>query len=216
MPIDRLLEIMARLRDPETGCPWDLEQSFETIAPYTLEEAYEVDEAIRRGDMAELADELGDLLLQVVFHARIAEEAGHFAFADVVQAICDKLVRRHPHVFAGGSVADAAAQTRSWEAIKAAERADKGEPDPLGGIPLALPSLARAAKLLRRAERAGLTDAMPVAGTDPGLDERALGERLLGLVRAADEAGLDPEKALREANARFEEEVRRSRTDRSS
>jgi NTP pyrophosphatase (non-canonical NTP hydrolase) len=129
-PVDRLIAIMARLRDPKDGCPWDLEQSFRTILPYTLEEAYEVAEAIEREDMAALRDELGDLLLQVVFHARMAEEGGHFAFADVVEAICDKLIRRHPHVFGAVELADSAAILAHWEQIKAAERAgtEAGEP----------------------------------------------------------------------------------------
>jgi ATP diphosphatase len=158
--VDRLVAIMAKLRDPDGGCPWDLEQDFASIAPYTLEEAYEVDDAIRRGDMKGLADELGDLLLQVVFHARMAEEAGHFRFEDVAAGICEKLVRRHPHVFGDAKVATSAEQTESWEAIKAAERAEASAPaDPLAEVPLALPALARAAKLQRRAARAGLAPA---------------------------------------------------------
>jgi ATP diphosphatase len=122
-PIDALLDIMARLRDPERGCPWDREQNFSTIAPYTIEEAYEVADAIERGDMAGLKDELGDLLLQVVFHARMAEEAGLFAFDDVANAISDKMIRRHPHVFGDAEIASVAAQNEAWEAHKAAERA---------------------------------------------------------------------------------------------
>lgn len=171
--VDRLLEIMARLRDPEDGCPWDVEQTFETIAPYTLEEAYEVDHAIARGDMTELCDELGDLLLQVVFHAQMADEAGHFAFDDVVTAICDKLVRRHPHVFRSddgeegeqGPVVRRTAndQLESWEEIKADERAARanarGEGDTASdlfeGIPIALPALSRASKLRKRALKPG-------------------------------------------------------------
>ena len=146
-PIERLVAIMARLRDPNGGCPWDLEQDFASIAPYTLEEAYEVDDAIRRGDMAALLDELGDLLLQVVFHARMAEEAGHFRFDDVVAAICDKLVRRHPHVFGEAEIRTSEEQTRSWEAIKAAEREEAGAPvHPLDDVPVALPALSRAAR----------------------------------------------------------------------
>jgi MazG family protein len=169
-PIQRLLEIMARLRDPADGCPWDLEQTFETIAPYTLEEAYEVDHAIRTGDMESLCDELGDLLLQVVFHAQMAEEAGHFAFADVAGAICDKLVRRHPHIFGdperGGErerFRTAEDQTRSWEESKARERASRDQSrgrvsDPFEGIPEALPALARALKLHKRASRLSLSE----------------------------------------------------------
>ena len=124
-PIARLLALMARLRDPQGGCPWDLEQTFATIAPYTIEEAYEVADAIAQGDMAALKDELGDLLFQVVFHARMAEEAGHFDFAAVAETVVDKMVRRHPHVFAEAKVADAAAQTAAWEEHKAKERAGK-------------------------------------------------------------------------------------------
>ncbi len=193
---------MARLRDPEGGCPWDLDQDFASIAPYTLEEAYEVDDAIRRGDLAALKDELGDLLLQVVFHARMAEEAGHFRFDDVVAAICDKLVRRHPHVFGDAEIHTSEEQTRSWEAIKAAERAEAGTPEPLDGVPLALPALVRAAKLQRRAARAGLAAALPEL---PGekLDAEALGEELFALVARANRDGVDPEEALRAATARF-------------
>ncbi|BCU05347.1 nucleoside triphosphate pyrophosphohydrolase [Allochromatium tepidum] len=157
-PIDQLIAIMARLRDPEDGCPWDLEQTFRTILPYTLEEAYEVAEAIEREDMAALRDELSDLLLQVVFHARMAEEGGHFAFADVVAAICDKLIRRHPHVFGAAELADAAAIRVRWEQIKAAERAgtESGESNGiLAGVARALPALVRAEKLQRRAARVG-------------------------------------------------------------
>jgi MazG family protein len=200
---DRLVEIMAKLRDPEGGCPWDLEQDFASIAPYTLEEAYEVDDAIRRGDMAALRDELGDLLLQVVFHARMAEEAGHFRYADVVDAICDKLVRRHPHVFGDAKVESSAAQTESWERIKAAERAEAGrDADAFEEVPRALPALARAAKLQRRAAREGLGAALPEPG-DEKLDAVALGDRLFALVALANREGLDPEQALRDANARF-------------
>src|SRR5437870_5712197 len=155
-PIDRLLVIMARLRDPVRGCPWDVEQNFATIAPYTIEEAYEVADAIERGDFAALKDELGDLLLQVVFHARMAEEAGHFAFNDVVAAISDKMVRRHPHVFGDAQIAGVAAQNEAWEAHKAAERqAAGGAESVLDGVALALPALLRAAKISRRAARIG-------------------------------------------------------------
>jgi len=201
---------MAKLRDPNGGCPWDLEQDFASIAPYTLEEAYEVDDAIRRGDMKGLADELGDLLLQVVFHARMAEEGGHFRFGDVVEGLCEKLVRRHPHVFGNAKVETSAAQTESWEAIKAAERTEAGRAaHPLDDVPLALPALARAAKLQRRAARAGLGAALPEPG-DEKLDAAALGERLFTLVALANREGLDPEQALREANARFVAELRSS------
>jgi ATP diphosphatase len=208
-PVERLLEIMARLRDPDGGCPWDVEQDFASIAPYTLEEAYEVDDAIRRGDMKALADELGDLLLQVVFHARMAEEAGHFRFDDVVEGLCEKLVRRHPHVFGDAKVTTSAEQTASWEAIKAAERAEAGRSsDPLADVPLALPALARAAKLQRRAARAGRAAAVPEAPAE-SLDAEQLGQRLFALVALANRDGLDPEQALREANARFSDRVRK-------
>ena len=166
--IAALLAIMAALRDPAAGCPWDLEQDFASIAPYTIEEAYEVADAIDRGDLGDLRDELGDLLLQVVFHARMAEEAGAFAFADVVAAICDKMVRRHPHVFdASGrplgaaardaAVADAEQQTRAWEALKRAERDAKGEADAsaLAGISRGLPEWQRAVKLQHKAAKVG-------------------------------------------------------------
>src|SRR5438132_6996609 len=149
-PIDRLLAIMARLREPAQGCPWDREQDFATIAPYTIEEAYEVADAIERGDLAALKDELGDLLLQVVFHARMAEEAGHFAFDDVAAAIADKMVRRHPHVFGDIEIDSVAAQNEAWEAHKAAERQASGAAESvLDGLALALAALVRAAKMWR-------------------------------------------------------------------
>ena len=155
--IDDLLAIMAKLRDPEGGCPWDTQQTFATIAPYTIEEAYEVADAIDRGDMADLKDELGDLLLQVVFHARMAEEAGAFAFADVVAAICDKMARRHPHVFGDASFEDAEAQLADWEARKRAERRARGEQDDsaLAGIARGLPEWQRAVKLQHKAAKVG-------------------------------------------------------------
>src|SRR3984893_13586735 len=159
-PIDRLLAIMAQLRDPAQGCPWDREQDFATIAPYTIEEAYEVADAIERNDMVALKDELGDLLFQVVFHARMAEEAGLFGFDDVAAAIADKMVRRHPHVFGDAEIASVAAQNEAWEAHKAAERLAKGQrareaESVLDGVALALPALLRAAKISRRAARIG-------------------------------------------------------------
>ena len=187
MPIDELLAIMARLRDPASGCPWDREQDFASIAPYTLEEAYEVADAIERGDLAGLRDELGDLLLQVVFHAQLAREQGAFDFAAVVAGICDKLVRRHPHVFGAATVTDAAAQSRSWEDIKAGERAAAAAlavdaagasglvaqapvASVLDGVPRALPALVRAAKLGRRAARIGF-DWPSAQGARDKLDE---------------------------------------------
>ena len=158
--ITRLIEVMARLRDPEHGCPWDVRQTFRTIAPYTIEEAYEVADAIEQADMEALKEELGDLLLQVVFHARMAEEEGRFDFDGVAAAISDKMVRRHPHVFGEDEIAGAEAQTRAWEAHKAAERdakaaADGRRPSVLDGIAVGLPALTRALKLQRRAARVG-------------------------------------------------------------
>jgi ATP diphosphatase len=198
--IDRLLELMARLRDPKSGCPWDLEQSFATIAPYTIEEAYEVDDAIRREAWLELRDELGDLLLQVVFHAQMAREAGLFGFDDVVDAISEKLVRRHPNVFGDARVETAAEQSRAWEAHKASERAARGA-GVLDEVPRALPALLQAAKLARRAERAGVPSAPPDAREDDAA--RALGDRLFALAQRAATSGLDPEAALRDACERF-------------
>lgn len=179
--IERLLDIMARLRDPQNGCPWDREQDFASISPFTIEEAYEVDEAIRSGDLLALRDELGDLLFQVVFQARIAEELGAFDFAGVVEAIASKLVRRHPHVFAEAATPTSLAhQTATWESIKAEERAaaaaanpglgdDSGEPDPFAGIPRNLPALSRSAKL---AGRLAHLDETPGAG--PGAEGQAM------------------------------------------
>src|SRR5437588_860432 len=191
-PIDRLLAIMARLRDPDRGCPWDREQNFATIAPYTIEEAYEVADAIERQDMAALKDELGDLLLQVVFHARMAEEAGLFAFDDVAQAIADKMERRHPHVFGDAEIASVGAQNEAWEAHKAAERqASGGAASVLDSVALALPALLRAAKISRRAARIGFDwpDARAVL---PKLVE-PIGELEAELDRGAPAAALDEE-----------------------
>jgi ATP diphosphatase len=227
--IDTLLDIMARLRDRERGCPWDVEQTFETIAPYTIEEAYEVADAIDRRDYADLRDELGDLLLQVVFHARMAEEAGHFAFGDVVASICDKMVRRHPHVFAGASVESAAAQTANWETLKADERAAKGEADAsaLAGVSRGLPEWQRALKLQKKAARVGFDwpDVGPVfdklheeidevraefaAGADPARLTDEIGDVLFVCVNLARHAQVDVSQALRHANAKFERRFRR-------
>jgi ATP diphosphatase len=201
--IDRLLELMTRLRNRDGGCPWDLEQTFSSIAPYTIEEAYEVDDAIRREAWDELRDELGDLLLQVVFHAQMAREAGLFAFGDVVGAISEKLVRRHPNVFGDARVATAEEQSRAWDAHKAAERASRGS-GALDEVPRALPALMQAAKLARRAERAGL--ASPAEHVSPERDaEDALevGDALFALAARAAARGLDPETALRDACERF-------------
>jgi ATP diphosphatase len=216
MPLERLVAIMRRLRDPETGCEWDREQSFATIAPYTIEEAYEVADAIAREDMDALADELGDLQLQVVFHAQMAEEAGLFALEDVIQRICDKLERRHPHVFGE------AAHSPGWEEIKAAERKKSPDDSALAGVALALPALERAAKLQRRAARTGFDwpdKSGPRAKIDEELAEldaesdhqamlEELGDLLFAVVNLARHLNIEPEAALREANAKFEQRFR--------
>ncbi len=222
-PIDRLLKVMAALRTPDTGCAWDLEQTFATIAPYTIEEAYEVAEAIANDDMAELKDELGDLLLQVVFHARMAEEAGHFDFQDVADAIAEKMIRRHPHVFADDNVRDAKAQTVAWEEQKARERAAKGNGSDrvLSGVAVNLPALTRAVKLQNRAARVGFDwpNVAPVldkiqeelkelsdeiaAGAAPARIEEEYGDLLFVFANLARHLKLDPEAVLREANAKF-------------
>ena len=227
--IDDLLHIMARLRDPQGGCPWDLQQDFASIAPYTIEEAYEVADAIDRGDFDELRGELGDLLLQVVFHARLAEEAGHFAFAGVVDAICSKMIRRHPHVFGDAAVADAAAQTRAWEEHKRQERAATGAADTsvLAGIARGLPEWQRALKLQKRAATVGFDwpSVDPVfaklheeleevraefaAGADPRRLTDEIGDVLFVCVNLARHAGVDVSAALRGANAKFERRFRR-------
>jgi nucleoside triphosphate diphosphatase len=230
-PIDRLLEIMARLRDPERGCPWDLGQNFATLASYTIEEAYEVADAIERGDMMALKDELGDLLLQVVFHARMAEEAGLFGFDEVAAAIADKMVRRHPHVFGDAEIASVSAQNEAWEAHKAAERQararESGEASSvLDGVALALPALMRAAKISRRAARIGFDwpDARAVipklaeeiAELEAELDrgagrealEEELGDFLFAAVNLARKLEVEPETALRRATAKFERRFR--------
>lgn len=215
-----LANVMARLRDPETGCPWDIEQDFASIAPYTIEEAYEVADAIERQDMAALRDELGDLLLQVAFHSRIAEQAGHFGLQDVIDAITQKMIRRHPHVFGDGAREDGHAQ---WEAIKAAERAAK-EPDPsaLAGVTIALPALLRAEKLQNRAARTGFDwpDTVGVfAKIAEELDEvreaesqdareEEIGDLLFVVVNLARHLKVDPEVALRKANAKFDRRFR--------
>ena len=230
--VERLLQIMTRLRDPQGGCPWDIQQTFASIAPYTIEEAHEVADAIDRGDMADLRDELGDLLLQVVFHAQMASEQGAFAFADVVDAICDKMQRRHPHVFGDASVADAAAQTDAWEAHKKAERAARGEDaSAVAGIARGLPAFTRALKLQSRAARTGFDwpDHRPVlAKLHEELDELAaefealarhdagargrlqeeLGDVLFVAANLARHARLDPDAALRAANHKFERRFR--------
>jgi len=211
-----LVKIMRRLRDPETGCAWDREQTFETIAPYTIEEAYEVADAIQRGDMADLKDELGDLQLQIVYHARIAEEAGAFTIGDVIAWVCAKMIRRHPHIFGDET------ESSGWEALKAAERGQSEDQSALAGVALALPALKRAEKLQRRAARVGFDwpDADgPRAKIDEELGEidaaqtpedRAseLGDLLFSVVNYARHLEIDPEAALREASARFEARFR--------
>jgi len=221
-PMAELLRIMSRLRDPVGGCAWDLEQTFETIAPYTVEEAYEVADAIQRGSMTDLADELGDLLLQVVFHAQMATEAGAFNFDDVARAVNAKMIRRHPHVFGDTSVRSATEQTEAWEAIKAEERAGKGPRSAgmLDDIAIALPALTRATKLSRRAARVGF--AWPTVGQvleklheevseleaeiaagDVAKARQELGDVLFVCANIARELDVDPEHALRETNAKF-------------
>ena len=216
-PVARLLAIMARLRDPKTGCEWDSVQTFETIAPYTIEEAYEVDDAIRRGDMAELKDELGDLLLQVVFHARMAEEAGEFDFHAVAAAIADKMERRHPHLF---GAADQGGH-HLWEQIKAEERGAKGHESALDGVASALPALIRAGRLQKRAARTGFDWPDP-SGARAKIDEELaeveaappdgraeeIGDLLFAVVNWARKLGVEAEEALRAANAKFERRFR--------
>jgi nucleoside triphosphate diphosphatase len=216
----RLLDIMAALRDPASGCPWDKEQTFESIAPYTIEEAYEVADAIAARDFSALPDELGDLLFQVVYHARMAEEAGLFGFADVTKQISDKMIRRHPHVFGDAAARDAAAQTAAWEAQKTAERAARQQTGTLAGVPVALPALTRAVKLTNRAARVGFDwpDAEQVlekldeeiqelkaelSDADPARLTDEVGDLLFVLANLARKLKLDPETCLRHANDKF-------------
>jgi len=219
--ITRLIEIMAALRTPGTGCPWDLEQSFETIAPYTLEEAYEVADAIARNDMVDLCDELGDLLLQVVFHARMAQEQKLFDFGDVVQAVTHKMIRRHPHVFGEESYASLSDQKAGWETLKAEERGRKGRAESLlDDVPVGLPALTRAVKLSRRAARVGFVwpsvkavmeklheevvelEAELAAG-DVEKARQEMGDVLFVVANLARTLDVDPEDSLRFANAKF-------------
>ncbi|MGC6328986.1 nucleoside triphosphate pyrophosphohydrolase [Rhizorhabdus sp. FW153] len=214
--IEHLHAIMARLRDPETGCPWDVQQDFATIAPYTIEEAYEVADAIERGDMDALRDELGDLQLQVVFHARMAEERGHFDLRDVLESICAKMIRRHPHVFGDG-------ESPGWEEIKASERAGKSEDrSALAGVTVALPALLRAEKLQKRAARTGfdwpeaesarqkideeMAEVLSADGDAHRFEE--MGDLLFAVVNWSRKLGIDPEAALRAANGKFERRFR--------
>ena len=228
--IARLLDIMAALRTPNTGCPWDLQQNFSTIAPYTLEEAYEVADAIARGDLADLREELGDLLLQVVFHARMAQEQGAFDFGDVVATITEKLIRRHPHVFGDARFDSAAAVAGLWERIKAQEKSEKaarngapGEAKALAGVPVALPALTRALKLQAKAGKVGFdwNDAHAVlrkireeadeieaefdrAERDSGAVAAEIGDLLFAAVNLARHLEADPEAVLRQTNRKFE------------
>jgi nucleoside triphosphate diphosphatase len=230
--LNRLLAITARLRDERHGCPWDREQNFATIAPYTIEEAYEVADAIARGDMAALKDELGDLLFQVVFHARMAEEAGLFTFDDIAAAIVGKMLRRHPHVFGDAEISSSAAQSEAWEQHKETERQararEAGEPDSiLDGVALALPALLRAVKIQARAARIGFDwpDAAAVFGkleeeiieirteldrnADRGALEDEMGDILFAAANLARKLDIDAEAALRRATAKFERRFRR-------
>ena len=220
--MDALLEVMARLRDPEGGCPWDVAQTFATIAPYTLEEAFEVADAIERGDLEALREELGDLLFQVVFHARLAEEQGAFDFAAVARGLTEKMQRRHPHVFGTAEIADADTQTVAWEAHKARERAARSE-GALDGVPVSLPALARAQKLGRRAARVGfdwpdatgvldklaeetreLHEALETRAQAPEAVAEELGDLLFTIANLARHLHVDAEGALRRASLKFE------------
>ncbi len=232
--VTALIELMARLRNPENGCPWDLQQTFATIAPYTIEEAYEVADAIEHGSPEKLRDELGDLLFQVTFHARMAEERGWFDFAAVARAIHDKLVRRHPHIFAGATVSDPQELIRTWEEMKASERAQAaqhGSTDAgvLADVPKALPALVRAGKLGRRAARVGfdwpdaaqvrtkvveelaeVDDALANSCTsDAARVAEEIGDLLFSLANWSRHLHIDAEEALRGANAKFETRFRR-------
>ena len=229
-PIEQLLEIMRCLRDPESGCPWDQEQTLHSLVPHTLEEAYEVAEAIENNDLPELADELGDLLFQVVFYSRIAEETGEFDFSTVCNNISEKLIRRHPHVFADKKVSSAEEQTEAWEKLKAAERAQKSGIEKtasnnisaLAGVSHALPALTRSIKLQKRAARVGfdwpnIHDVLPKVheeiaeveeeiqlGADHDRMEHEIGDLLFAVTNLARHADIDPETAMRRANRRFE------------
>ena len=216
-----LIRVMERLRDPEHGCPWDLKQDFASIAPYTIEEAYEVADAIQHGSADELRDELGDLLFQVVFHARMAEEAGQFAFADVVRSICGKMERRHPHVFGDGAVDSAEAQTVAWEEYKARERAERGEHSLMDGVPRGMAEIQRSVKLQKRAARVGFDWGSPgpvldklaeeaeemreamASGSSEAMEDE-LGDLMFVLTNLARQLRIDPARALRRSSAKFE------------
>lgn len=231
-PIERLRAVMARLRDPEHGCPWDLEQRYETIAPHTLEECYELIDAIERGDLGQFRDELGDVLFQVIFYCRLAEERGDFTFASMVEGLVDKLIRRHPHVFSAdqsSAAIDAQQVTVNWERIKQQEREGKALPGVLDDVPLALPALSRAAKLQRRAarvgfdwqaceeilakldeERAEVVEALASGDRAAITDE--IGDLLFVCVNLARYLDIDPETALRGSNRKFERRFRHIET----
>jgi ATP diphosphatase len=223
--MQQLLEIMQRLRDPEVGCPWDVEQDFSSIAPFTIEEAYEVADAIARDDMNDLKDELGDLLFQVVFHAQMAEEKGCFSFEDVHQAVCDKMTRRHPHVFAGLQIKDAKHQKQVWENYKTEERKQKGEHSLMDGIPVGMAELQRSVKIQKRAAKVGfdwnavspvldkfdeelleIREAIDSGDRDAIEDE--LGDLLFVATNLARQLDMDPGTALRRGNAKFERRFR--------
>lgn len=223
--INKLLEVMVALRDPDNGCPWDLEQDFDSIAPYTVEEAYEVADAIARDDMADLRDELGDLLFQVAFHARMAEESGNFNFDDVVDAICSKMIRRHPHVFGKDEERGSGMTKQKWEHLKASERSDDADKSAMAGVALSLPALSRAAKLGARASRVSfdwpdrqgvrakiheeLDELEEAVGTrKAGQVEEEFGDVLFAVVNMARHLDIDPEKALMGANRKFERRFR--------
>ncbi|MDT8438460.1 MAG: nucleoside triphosphate pyrophosphohydrolase [Wenzhouxiangellaceae bacterium] len=223
--IDRLIEVMDRLRDPESGCPWDREQDFRSIAPYTVEEAHEVADAIERGDLAHLEDELGDLLFQVVFHARLGCEIGAFDFDSVASAVADKLIRRHPHVFGDGEPLDAEAQTEAWERIKQAERETSGLTSAIDGVSAGLPPLRRAVKLQKRAARVGFDwpELAPVLAKireelaelehevehgDTDRMEDELGDVLFAVANLARKLAIDADGALRRTNLKFETRFR--------
>jgi ATP diphosphatase len=223
--MQKLLDIMRLLRNPETGCPWDLDQDFASIAPHTIEEAYEVADAIQRQQMDQLKDELGDLLFQVAFHAQMAEEGGHFNFADVVESICDKMQRRHPHVFGDAKISSSEQQTQAWEAMKAEERLSRGENSLMDDVPAGMAELQRSMKLQRRAGEVGFDwpNAEPVfakileeldelaaeteAG-DPDRLEDEMGDVLFACTNLARQLKIDPARALRHANHKFESRFR--------
>lgn len=223
--MQQLLEIMQRLRDPEKGCPWDVKQNFTSIAPYTIEESYEVADAIARNDMIDLKDELGDLLFQVVFHAQMASEQGSFDFGDVHQAVCDKMLRRHPHVFAELEIKDATHQTQVWENYKAEERKQKGEHSLMDNVPLGMAELQRSVKLQKRAGKVGFDWATPAPVVEKIHEELAevceamdsgdrdamedeLGDLLFAATNLARKLDIDPGTALRRGNAKFERRFR--------